>query len=102
MLVMFIYPPLHPSSGQNGSCSDGCGHSELFNGGVERTIGGFMPINNGNIVQVTGHGETDVGNLGPPSTVLVTSVERLDNTCHSVRQQAAIFLRRIYLWIEEC
>ncbi len=48
-------------------------------------------MNNENIVQVTGHGETDVGNLGPPSTVLVTSMERLDNTCHSVRQQAANF-----------
>ncbi len=49
-------------------------------------------MNNENIVQVTGHGKTDVGDLGLPSTVLVTSVERLDNTYHSVRQQAAIFL----------
>ncbi len=55
-----------------------------------------MSVNNENIVQVTGHVEiaTDVGNVGPPSTV--------DNTCHSVRQQTAIFLRRIYSWIEEC
>ncbi len=53
-------------------------------------------MNNENIVQVTGHVEitTDVGNVGPPSTV--------GNTCHSVRQQAANFLRRIDSWIEEC
>ncbi len=46
-----------------------------------------MPMNNVNILQVTGHVEiaTDVGNVGPPSTV--------DNTCHSVRQQTAIFLK---------
>ncbi len=52
-----------------------------------------MSLNNGNVEQVTGHVEiaTNVGNVGPLFTVLVTSLERLDNTCHSVRQQAANF-----------